>query len=314
MRAARSHRHPRAGAGAAPRPRLRGSARPPRGRQAGLPRRAGVRGAAVVRARRGPGAAQAQVPGRRHRAARTGPGRGRARGNGRGLRPHVRRNRPAAGTAGAGAVADRRRLKHGGSEPALNQPLRPPLPWPPGGASYSACMALFRSAPTPRKRAVLQRDTLRLRLSDGARSEVLRVRDPRARRIRLTVSEGRVRLTLPRWASAHDGAEFLRRNRAWIEEQLRIQAARAASCRPLAWGDPGPVPLRGVSRPLRWDDGLFARADLAADGSVLVTAPRGAGPAALGAAFGALLEAEARRDLGRWLPRYLPSLPRAPLS
>src|SRR5690606_7960943 len=175
-------------------------------------------------------------------------------------------------------------------------------------------MALFRSAPTPRKRAVLQRDTLRLRLSDGALSEVLRVRDPRARRIRLTVSEGRVRLTLPRWASAHDGAEFLRRNRAWIEEQLRIQAARAASCRPLAWGDPGPVPLRGVSRPLRWDDGLFARADLAADGSVLVTAPRGAGPAALGAAFGALLEAEARRDLGRWLPRYLPSLPRAPLS
>ena len=177
-----------------------------------------------------------------------------------------------------------------------------------------SAMATCRSSPTPHKRATLQRDTLRLRLSDGDSREVLRVRDPRARRMRLTVSEGRVRLTLPRWASARDGADFLRRHRGWIEEQLSIQAARAASCAPLAFGDPGPVPLRGVSRQLEWHQGLFARADLAADGRLLLTAPRDASPAALGAALGALLEAEARRDLGQWLPRYLPGLPRAPLS
>ena len=176
-------------------------------------------------------------------------------------------------------------------------------------------MALFRSSdPRPGKRPALQRDTLRLRLSDGSSSDVLRVRDPRARRMRLIVSDGRVRLTLPGWASARDGTGFLRQHQAWIEEQLRLQAARAASCAPLAFGDPGPVPLRGRSRELLWEPGLFARADLDPDGRLRITAPRQAGAAALGAALGALLEAEARRDVGQWLPRYLPSLPRAPLS
>src|SRR5690606_22802209 len=107
---------------------------------------------------------------------------------------------------------------------------------------------------------------------------------------------------------------FLRRHRGWIEDQLRTQTARAASCRPLAWGDPGPVPLRGVSRTLHWEPGIFARAALVADGGITLSAPPNAAPAALGAALAALFEAEARRDIGQWMPRYLPTLPRAPLS
>jgi len=166
----------------------------------------------------------------------------------------------------------------------------------------------------PRRRNALQRDAVPLRLQDGSLREVLRVRDPRARRMRLTVCEGRVRLTLPRWASARDGDAFLRQHRAWVEQQLLAQERSARERPPLCFGDPGPVPLRGTGRRLQWNEGLFARADLAGDGAIVLTAPRSAAGATLGAALGALLEAEARRDIGQLLPRYLPTLPRAPLS
>jgi hypothetical protein len=49
---------------------------------------------------------------------------------------------------------------------------------------------------SPAVAPTLQRDTVRLRLED-AEIDVLRVRDPRARRIKLSVDERGVRLTLP---------------------------------------------------------------------------------------------------------------------
>lgn len=166
-----------------------------------------------------------------------------------------------------------------------------------------------------RRKPALQRETVPLRLEDGSLREVVRVRDPRARRMRLIVSEGRVRLTLPRWASTRDGEAFLRQHRDWLEAQLRTQEARERTLlAPLRFGDAGPLTLRGQPRALRWEEGLFARADLHGDEALLVTAPRQAVPATIGAALGALFEAEARRDIGQLLPRYLPTLPRAPLS
>src|SRR5690606_4528677 len=126
-------------------------------------------------------------------------------------------------------------------------------------------MPRFRSplfSPDPRPK--IRRDTVALRLSDGARHEVLRVRDPRARRIRLTVSGSRVRLTLPRWASDRDGDQFLLHNREWIGDQLAEQAAACDPRGPLRWGREDVIRLRGRELPVEWRDGLFARADLQA--------------------------------------------------
>lgn len=175
-------------------------------------------------------------------------------------------------------------------------------------------MPRFRSPLfSPKPRPKIRRDTVPLRLSDGVRHEVLRVRDPRARRIRLTVSDNRVRLTLPGWASDRDGELFLSRNREWIGNQLAEQAAACDPRGPLRWGREDVIRLRGRELPVVWHDGLFARAELQA-GQVIITAPRRAENPGVGAALGALFEAEARREVARLMPRYLDGLPRAPLS
>jgi len=175
-------------------------------------------------------------------------------------------------------------------------------------------MALFRSPiDTPFSRGKLRRDVVPLRLADGQRHAVLRVRDPRARRIRLSVSDGRVRLTLPRWASDLDGDRFLQANRDWIAQQVAEQAAASDPRGPMRWGRDNGLMLRGREVPIEWHDGLYARADLRS-GVLHLSAPRRAELPGIGAAIGALLESEARRDLARWMPRYLDELPRAPMS
>ncbi|HET6602880.1 MAG TPA: SprT family zinc-dependent metalloprotease [Xanthomonadaceae bacterium] len=160
----------------------------------------------------------------------------------------------------------------------------------------------------------IRRETIPLRLSDGRPYSIDRVRDPRARRLRLIVSEGRVRLTVPPWASAREAARFLVTSREWIEQQVVRQLAEHAARRPLRFGDAGPVAVRGQPHALCWHEGVFGRADLDPSADLIhLTAPRGR-PQSAGAALGALFEAEARRELGRLLPRYLPTLPRPPLS
>ncbi|HRF83987.1 MAG TPA: hypothetical protein PLO34_06145, partial [Pseudoxanthomonas sp.] len=64
--------------------------------------------------------------------------------------------------------------------------------------------SLFRRliARTPQS---VQRDTLELELGDGRRVAVRRVRDPRARRLKLSVDERGARLTLPPRASLVSG-------------------------------------------------------------------------------------------------------------
>ena len=53
--------------------------------------------------------------------------------------------------------------------------------------------SLRNTRPTP----AIQRDALRVQLGDDHTIDVQRVRDPRARRIKLAVDERGVRLTLP---------------------------------------------------------------------------------------------------------------------
>jgi len=159
--------------------------------------------------------------------------------------------------------------------------------------------------------ASVQRDTVRLRLGDGEDEiDVLRVRDPRARRIKLSVDERGARLTLPLRASLLTGERFLEQHRQWLADQLRHYRDDSLP-EALVPGTPGWLPLRGQLIPVRWQEGRYTRLQVDAAGAC-VQWPARAGEAALRRLLREFYEAESRADVGRWLPQYLPGLPRAP--
>ena len=166
--------------------------------------------------------------------------------------------------------------------------------------SYNRAMQRFRS---------IERDSVELALDDGRTVPVARVRDPRARRLKLSVDERGARLTLPPRASLLAGERFLCEHREWVAEQLAHYAVDAATA--LEPGVTASLPLRAQPLPLRWQEGRYARLQQEADGLVF-TLPAKPGAASLRRALRDFYESEARADVGRWLPRYLPSLPRAP--
>ena len=168
-------------------------------------------------------------------------------------------------------------------------------------------LRLLSLKPIP-KPGGLQRDAIPFVLADGRRIDVLRVRDPRAKRLRLTVGERGARLTLPMRASLVSGERFLHEHRDWLTEQLARMPADVA---PLVRGETATLPLRGERVPLRWREGRFARATRDDDGIELQLPPR-AGDAAVARALRDFYEAQARADIAAWLPRYLPGLPRPP--
>jgi hypothetical protein len=160
-------------------------------------------------------------------------------------------------------------------------------------------------APKPR---TIERDTLSLTLGDGRTIEVQRVRDPRARRLKLSVDERGARLTVPLRASLASGERFLDGHRDWLASQLVHYAAALPG---LERGVTAFLPLRDAQLPVLWRDGRCARVHR--EGEVLVfDAPARAGAAALRRALRDFYEGEARADLGRWLPGYVPGLPRPP--
>src|SRR5690606_4841789 len=117
------------------------------------------------------------------------------------------------------------------------------------------------------------------------------------------------RLTLPARASLVSGERFGHEHREWPLEQLANRVD--PDIRPLADCRTSSLPLRGEAVPLRWRPGRYTRAVRAEDGLVMQR-PASAGPTALARALRDFYEAEARADLGRWLPAYLPGLPAAP--
>lgn len=168
---------------------------------------------------------------------------------------------------------------------------------------------LFRRPPTPAQPPALQRDSVRLRLDD-VDIDVLRVRDPRARRIKLSVDERGARLTLPLRASLVAGERFLEQHRGWLALQLqhfhpqRLPAA-------LVPGQDGQLPLRDALLPVRWQEARYAKLELDAHGAC-VHWPARAAASTLPRLLRGFYEAQTRADVGQWLPRYLPGLPRAP--
>jgi predicted metal-dependent hydrolase len=171
-------------------------------------------------------------------------------------------------------------------------------------------MSLFRLlAGKPAARvATIARDTISVTLDSGQVVDVLRVRDPRARRIRLSVDERGPRLTLPLRAAAGTGERFVVEHGDWLAAQI------AAACTGIGRLQPhvdAALPLRGATLPVQWRKGRFLRLELD-DGALALAAPDAPGDAALRRALRDFYEAQGRADVGRWLPRYLPGLPRAP--
>ena len=148
-------------------------------------------------------------------------------------------------------------------------------------------------------------------LADGSITDVRWVRDSRARRLRLIVAERGVRLTLPRRASARLANDFLLEHRDWLSEQLAKQQGLALP--PFRAGAEAFLPLRGENCPLIWRDGRYARIDRD-DAGVVITRPSRGTDQQLRTALREFYVREARTDLDRWLPTYLPALPRAPLA
>ncbi|MGH8076873.1 MAG: M48 family metallopeptidase, partial [Lysobacter sp.] len=72
------------------------------------------------------------------------------------------------------------------------------------------------------------------------------------------------------------------------------------------------LPLRGTVLPAQWRAGRTVQLELDHD-VVTITAPVAPSDAALRRALRDFYEAQGRADVGRWLPGYLPGLPRAPL-
>jgi predicted metal-dependent hydrolase len=167
-------------------------------------------------------------------------------------------------------------------------------------------LAPVRIAP---KAPAVQRDTVGFVLADGRRIDVLRVRDPRARRIKLSVDERGARLSLPLRASPIAGERFLHEHRDWLTVQYAAHAQHAGEA--LRRDGTARLPLRGELLPLRWQGGRATRLEGDGDG-LLFIAPASAGDAALQRALRDFYEAQGRADIGRWLPKYLTGLPRTP--
>ena len=169
-------------------------------------------------------------------------------------------------------------------------------------------MSLRRLFPKPARS--IERDTVTVELPDCLQLQVQRVRDHRAKRMKLSVDERGARLTLPLRASLVSGERFLHEHRGWLAAQLERYEADG-SLLGLVRLHTSELPLRHAMVPLHWHEGRFARLALE-EGAAPFHLPARASDAVMWRALREFYEAQARADVGAWMPRYLPGLPRAP--
>ena len=155
---------------------------------------------------------------------------------------------------------------------------------------------------------VSTRETLSFTLGNGETVDVLRVRDPRARRIKLSVSERGARLTLPMRASEISGERFVLEHGDWLIAQLARNGTAALALLPHVTAA---IPLRGGELPVAWAEGRALRLTRTEE-TLHITVPASVRASSLQRALRDFYEAEGRADVGRWLPPLLPTLPRPP--
>lgn len=159
------------------------------------------------------------------------------------------------------------------------------------------------AAPEVPRQAVLQAT-----LPDGRVVDVLRVHHARSRGMRLSVTERGIRLTAPPRTSDRRALAFVQEHAAWLAGQL---AHTFDGIDALRIGETASLPLRGVDVPLDWADGRCLRVQ-GDDAGVTITLPAQARESSVRKSLADFYLAQARADVGRWLPAYLPGLPRAP--
>lgn len=166
-------------------------------------------------------------------------------------------------------------------------------------------------ARTPRVvEPVARQKVLVATLPDGHTVEVLRVLNARARGLRLSVTERGARLTTPTRTSDARALAFVHEHAAWLSDQL-AQTFHGVDV--LRIGESATLPLRGAQVPVRWLTGRYLSVD--GDGSgIEIALPAQTREAAVRRGLSEFYLAQARADVGRWLPRYLPGLSRAPRS
>lgn len=164
-----------------------------------------------------------------------------------------------------------------------------------------------RTVSRPAERTI-SRDSISITLGSGQVIDVARVRDPRARRIKLSVDERGPRLTLPLRASECAGKQFVVEHGDWLVAQIADACSGVGRLQPHLDTS---VPLRGTTLPVQWRTGRYLRLELGED-ALAITAPDAPTDVAVRRALRDFYEAQARADVGRWLPQYLPGLPRAP--
>lgn len=152
--------------------------------------------------------------------------------------------------------------------------------------------------------------TLVATLPDGGCVDVLRVLNARARGLRLSVTERGARLTTPPRTSDARALAFVQEHAGWLADQL---AQTFEDVQPLRIGHTATLPLRGTQVPLCWTQGRYLSVQGDASG-IEIAMPAQAREAAVRRGLSEFYLAQARADVGRWLPGYLPGLPRAPRS
>jgi predicted metal-dependent hydrolase len=168
-------------------------------------------------------------------------------------------------------------------------------------------MDWFRVADPPRTEEAAKELVLR----SGESVPVRWVRDARARRLRLIVNDRGVRLTVPRSTSVRLAESFLFEHRDWL--QLQLAKRPSVNIRPFSREFDTHLQLRDAPVPVQWREGRYTRAELGEHG-VLITQPAQAGESQVRSALKDFYLQQARVDLGAWLPKYLPDLPRAPIA
>ncbi len=158
-------------------------------------------------------------------------------------------------------------------------------------------------------------DWLELATPAGGTIKVFKAAHPRARRLRLTVTPGGARVSYPSGTHPAQVSAFLRQNADWLERKLDEMRIEAAALPSLRVGRPTDMPLRGETVRLTWGEGAYPRIEERGR-TVRLIVPRPhtrALPIAHGL-LAAFLEEHMRRDLARWLPRYVPRLGLAPTA
>ncbi|GAB2506464.1 M48 family metallopeptidase [Lysobacter humi (ex Lee et al. 2017)] len=156
--------------------------------------------------------------------------------------------------------------------------------------------------------AVPRQATLQATLPDGRIVDVLRVHHARVRGLRLTVTERGIRLTCPPRTSDRRALAFVHEHAAWLAGQLHHTFGDSA---PLVPGATATLPLHGDEVAVDWREGRFLRVEGGAEG-ITISRPSAAPDTAVRKALADFYLAQARADVGRWLPKYLPGLPRGP--